>query len=621
MMSPLSTLHCSWRYLNDAHSTSCLPFIILPDMSIIGKLDPSLRSRQERLGVSECIYLTAFQSSVHIPDSNSSIWSSLFTDILIRRLAMALGPTIGTGLFIGAGQALAVGGPASLLISYAFLSILTYLTTTTVAEVAAHTPARHGALVKNAFRYTTSSLGFAAAMLRWYTLAMFVPYEITTAMVNLGLWTPGPLIAIRLSIITTIIVGCNFLPDRVFRGSEQLCTKIKIGTMVCFLVLALSIGLGGATGHDSWGFQYWKKPGAFHEYPAKGALGKFWGLLQCLLNSSIAFTLAPEMIVHRAEAPEITSSSEIMENTDPTIQASLPKRVTADVATTAFPYILSSVAMGVMAPYDNPLLTNNGAGAGISPFVIGINTAMIRILPVTATVAILISSVASGRSFLYLASRSLCALSELGHAPSMFQARNGWGVPYVAVAVSSLFALFALISVSVSSTVMLTYFLVFVNCSGFISSLVSFAVYRQYRKHPRLRDAHPGHRFTIQPAGAYIGVALSACLLVANGMNGALPGPRAGPRGARLASAYLSVVVFSVLYMAHRLRDNYPQKTQQRFKNDPEHRPGQAHRHHSTHTVRRTPQHVPHQQGEGQRQQHDPSVIEMDQVWSEAVEV
>lgn len=518
---------------------------------------------------------------------------------------MAVGPTLGTGVFIGAGQALAIGGPASLLISYASLSLLTYLMATTAAEVASHTPARHGTLVMNGFRYTTNSLGFAAAVLRWYTLAMFVPYEITTAMVNLGLWNPGKMIALRLSVITTIVVGSNYLPERLFKGSEQLFTKIKIGTIVSLLVLSLSIGLGGATGHDKWGFQYWRKPGAMHEYLAKGSLGKFWGLLQCLLNSSIAFTLAPEMIVHRAETPETPGESEIAENLDPTMQTSIPKKVTVDVVTTAFPYILSSLAMGVMAPYNDPLLTNNGAGAGLSPFVIGINKARIRIVPVMATIAILLSSVASGRSFLYLASRSLCALSELGHAPRVLKARSSWGVPYIAVTFSALFALLAFIAVAIPSSVATNYFLLFVNGSGYLSGLVSFAIYRRFRRHLRVRDLDAGYRFGIQPAGAYLGSILSAILLIANGMTGALPGPRAGPRVGRVVAAYLSLIVFSVLYFAHHLRASPP--TQQKLEDGTERTLNDSHQFRD-------------RQRQAGLQQRNESAIEMNQIWSEAVE-
>ena len=204
---------------------------------------------------------------------------------------MAVGPTLGTGMFIGAGQALAVGSPASLLISYAFLSLLIYYMAISVAEFAAHIPSRYGKIVTSGFRYMTGSMGFTSACLRWYTMAMFVPYEIITATANLGLWNLGCAVAIRLAVITTIIVGSNYVPDQHFSSSEQLLYRIEIGTSASLLVMSLSISLGGATGHDRWGFRYWNRPGAMHEHLTRGKLGKFWGLLQCLLHSSVAFTL------------------------------------------------------------------------------------------------------------------------------------------------------------------------------------------------------------------------------------------------------------------------------------------------------------------------------------------
>jgi amino acid permease len=71
---------------------------------------------------------------------------------------MAVGPTLGTGLFIGAGEALAIGGPASLLISYVFLSLLTYFMATTVAEVAIYSPSRHGSPIQSRSRHCYPSL-------------------------------------------------------------------------------------------------------------------------------------------------------------------------------------------------------------------------------------------------------------------------------------------------------------------------------------------------------------------------------------------------------------------------------------------------------------------------------
>ncbi|KAJ5133336.1 hypothetical protein N7448_001636 [Penicillium atrosanguineum] len=521
---------------------------------------------------------------------------------------MAVSPTLGTGLFIGAGQALAIGGPASLLISYIFLSLLTYFMVTTAAEVATHTPSRNGTLVTHVFRYMTPSMGVAAGFLRWYTLVMFVPYEITTAVVNLGVWNPGPTIVSRLSIITTVVVGFNFIPERLFRSSEKLLTRIKIGTMISLLFLSFSIAIGGATGHDKWGFQYWKKPGAMHEYLAKGAMGKFLGLLQCLLTSSVAFTLGPEMIVHRAESPQVPSESEVTEHLDPDIQSSVPRQVTLDVATTIFPYILSTFAMGLMAPYNDPLLTNNGAGAGLSPFVIGFNAAKVRIVPVMATVLIYISSVASGRSFLFAASHVLVAMSELGHGFKFFQAHNRYGIRYVAVTVSALPALLAFISVAISSSVASNYFLLFLTSSGFVSWLISASVYHHYRRQMKLRGITSAYRFDIQPFGTYFGFAASAAMIVANGIAGVLPGPRNGTRGGRLLAAYITLPMFSFVYLFHRFRDFVPYRAQESEERTGKGGPGNL-------TTR-----SPRRRGQENGRPDNASSLEMDQVWSLAVE-
>ena len=464
---------------------------------------------------------------------------------------MAIGPTLGTGLFIGAGQALAVGGPASLLLSYILLSFLTFAMTTTVAEVSTHMPSQHGTLVTNGYLYMSSSVAFASAYLRWYSFALFVPYEITTAMVNLGLWTPGSAIAFRLFIITTIIVGCNFLPERTFKSSERLFTWIKIGTMATLFVLSVALGIGGVDGHTPWGFKYWKHPGATNEYLARGLWGRVLGFFQCLLDGSIAFSFAPELITHQAEIPAALGETAIL-------SAAIPGKVTSDVVQTAFPYIMSSLAMGIMAPFNETRLTNNGTGAGLSPYLIGLNDAQIQIVPTLATIAILLSSVASGRTFLYLSSRTLCAMSELGHAPSVFSLRNRWNVPYIAVATSALFSTLAFISMKISSSLMNNYLLRLVTSAGFISSLVSCTIYRHFHRRLKANRIVSRHHFSIQPFGTYFGIFVSTILLLAGGLWGGPKDNLNGPRSARLVTSYINIGVFGVLFLAHRFQHMIP---------------------------------------------------------------
>lgn len=469
---------------------------------------------------------------------------------------MATGPTIGTGLFIGAGQALAVGGPASLLLSYIILSFLTFAMTTSMAEVSTHMPSQHGTLVTNGYLYMSSSLAFASAYLRWYALALFVPYEITSAMVNLGLWKPGSTIAIRLAIITVIVVGTNFLPERIFKSSERLFTAIKIGTMATLFVLSLALGLGGVDAQPPWGFKYWKHPGAMNEYLVRGSWGRFLAFFQCLLDGSIAFTFAPELIVHRAELPASLVPASLGETA--MLSAGIPGIVTSDVAQTAFPYILSSLAMGVMAPFNETRLTNNGTGSGFSPYLIGLKDANIQIVPTIAMIAILLSTVASGRSFLYLSSRTLCAMSELGHAPSIFSVRNRGNVPYFAVMMSALFSSLAFVSVKVSSTTMNTYLLRLVTSAGFISSLVSCTIYRHFNRRLGVNDITRRYSSSLQPFGTYFGVVISALLLLGGGLWAAPKGNLIGSRAARLIISYFNIAVFALLFLAHRFQDFVP---------------------------------------------------------------
>ena len=48
--------------------------------------------------------------------------------------------TIGTGLFLGTGKSLATGGPASMLISYAIVGAIVFITMLSLGEMAAFIP-------------------------------------------------------------------------------------------------------------------------------------------------------------------------------------------------------------------------------------------------------------------------------------------------------------------------------------------------------------------------------------------------------------------------------------------------------------------------------------------------
>lgn len=72
--------------------------------------------------------------------------SHVNADKLTRNLSarqvqiIAIGGTIGTGLFLGTGKALATGGPASMLIAYAICGGIVFVTMLCLGEMAAFVP-------------------------------------------------------------------------------------------------------------------------------------------------------------------------------------------------------------------------------------------------------------------------------------------------------------------------------------------------------------------------------------------------------------------------------------------------------------------------------------------------
>jgi amino acid permease len=73
--------------------------------------------------------------------SVASEHGKLHRGLSARQVQMiAIAGTIGTGLFLGTGKALATGGPASMLICYAVVAVVVYVTLLLLGEMATQYP-------------------------------------------------------------------------------------------------------------------------------------------------------------------------------------------------------------------------------------------------------------------------------------------------------------------------------------------------------------------------------------------------------------------------------------------------------------------------------------------------
>jgi amino acid transporter len=450
---------------------------------------------------------------------------------------MALGGTIGTGLFVGAGQSLAIGGPASLLIGYIFISCLVYCLVTAIAEIGAYMPVHGGTMSYHGFRYVSRSLGFAMGYLYWYSIGILVPYEITAASLVIDYWNPGVNVAVWITIMLVIIVLLNFLPVKFYGESEFWFAGLKILTLVGLLFLSFILFWGGGPNRHRLGFHYWRNPRAMNTYIIEGDAGRFVGLLQCIVSSAIAFIFAPELIV--ISGGEMESP-----------RRNVPRAARRYIYRLVFFYIFAVLAIGVICPSDDSRLTNGGAGAGSSPFVVGIKNAGIPVLDSIVNAAVLTSAWSAGNSFLYMSSRSLYGLAMSGNAPSVFKTCNRWGVPWVAVSCSALFSLLAYLSVGTSSSIVFNWFVNFTNTSGFISWFCCCIVYFRFRKAVDTQGVERPYKSWLQPYGSYIGMVGALFLTLINGFSVFFPSKWSVNN---FFTAYIGIPAFLLLYVGHRI--------------------------------------------------------------------
>lgn len=133
------------------------------------------------------------------------------TDGLRRQLGnrqiqlIAIGGTIGTGLFVSIGSGLAKGGPGSLLLAFSLYSCVLALVNNSLAEMTTYMPVS-GGFIRLAGRWVDDALGFCAGWNYFLYQALLIPFEVTALNLVLSFWNekvkePGPTAGICAAII------------------------------------------------------------------------------------------------------------------------------------------------------------------------------------------------------------------------------------------------------------------------------------------------------------------------------------------------------------------------------------------------------------------------------------
>ncbi|KAK7892424.1 hypothetical protein LTR67_007521 [Exophiala xenobiotica] len=370
---------------------------------------------------------------------------------------MAIGGSIGTGLFVGIGGSLSRVGPLSLLLGYLFWSLLfvwpCYLC---VAEMVAWLPVR-GNIFELAARYVDPALGFGMGWTYFFGGQMLVCTEYAAVATVMQYWTPtdqvNPAVWVAMTMVVCFLL--NIIAVKWYGESEFIMASTKILLLIGLCLLTFITMVGGNPTGEAYGFRYWKRGLAMHPYYTTGTTGRFLGWWSVVRYA--AFTVAGPDLISLA-AGEIQN----------------PRRTIPRVARLVFYrlvgfYVLGVFCVGILcSSRDTRLLgaiENGEAGAAASPWVIGIQNLGIHGLPGFINFLILLSGWSCGNAYLYSSSRTLYSLARDGQAPKIFMKCTKSGVPIYAVSVVSLISCITFLVASDSSVTVFYWFVSLTTCA------------------------------------------------------------------------------------------------------------------------------------------------------------
>ena len=154
-----------------------------------------------------------------------------------------LGGTIGTGLLIGSGAALATAGPAGALLAYIFVGSLVYSVVLSLGEMTTYIPIP-GAFNAYATRFVDPSLGFAMGWIYWFSWAITYPIELTATGLIINYWNEDLSIGIFVAVFWVVITAFNFLPVSFYGEMEFWFAYVKVITLVAFFLFSLCVIFG-----------------------------------------------------------------------------------------------------------------------------------------------------------------------------------------------------------------------------------------------------------------------------------------------------------------------------------------------------------------------------------------
>ncbi len=337
-----------------------------------------------------------------------------------RHLTMiAIGGSIGTGLFVASGATISQAGPGGALLSYAVIGLMVYFLMTSLGELAAFMPVS-GSFSTYGAKYVDEGFGFALGWNYWYNWAITVAVELVAAQLVMHYWFPDTPGWIWSALFLSLIFLFNYLSVKGFGETEYWFSLIKVATVLLFIIVGVLMITGILKGGETAGWHNW----TVHDAPFAGGFSAMMGVVMI-----VGFSFQGTELIGIAAG----------ESEDPA--KNIPVAVRKIFWRILLFYIFSVLIISLMVPYTDPsLLRNNIKDISVSPFTLVFQNAGLLSAATVMNTVILTAILSTGNSGMYASTRILFTLASKGQAPKIFARLSQEGVPRNALYATTLVA-------------------------------------------------------------------------------------------------------------------------------------------------------------------------------------
>lgn len=452
-----------------------------------------------------------------------------------RHLNMiAIGGSIGTGLFLASGATIANAGPGGALLAYCLIGIMIYFLMTSLGELATHNPTS-GAFFTYGSKYVEGGFGFALGWNYWYNWAITVAFELVAVQFIMKFWFPDIPGFYWSALFLAIVFGINALTVRGFGESEFFFSLVKVIAIIAFIVIGIAMIVKIMMTPGMVTFNNWTKG----EAPF---VGGFQALIGVAMIAGFSFQ-GTEMVGVAAG-----------ESKDP--KKTIPLAIKQIFWRILLFYVVCIFIIGTLVAYDDPRLLQAASDENIalSPFTLLYEQAGFAFAASLMNAVILTAILSAGNSGMYSSTRMLFDMAREGRAPKWFAKLDVRGVPMNALYATTAIAALCFLTTFIGEQEVFNWLLNMSGMCGFIVWLGIAISHYRFRKGYlaqgyKLEDlAYRAKFFPFAPWFAFI-----LCTIVVLGQNyqAFLNGDILG-----VLSTYISIPLFLIIWLSYKWKHN-----------------------------------------------------------------